>query len=77
MQKEIGRIKKSNLEVLVVSLSEYKGKQLFDVRQWAAWNGDEHKPTQKGVSMPIESLREFKAKVDELWAVACGSGLVK
>lgn len=77
MQKEIGRIQKNNLETVVVALSEYKGKQLFDIRTYAAYNGDTHKPTPKGVSMPIENLRELKAKIDELWGVACGAGLVK
>lgn len=51
-------IPKSKIEEVHVGLSTYNDKQLIDVRIFAAWNGDEFRPTQKGVSLPINKIDE-------------------
>lgn len=57
--KPIMEIGKSKIETVKIGLSIYNDKQLIDVRSYMAYQGDEYKPTQKGVSLPI-------GKIDEL-----------
>jgi 3-mercaptopyruvate sulfurtransferase SseA len=56
MVKVATSIVKSQIEEVRIATSEYKGKHLLDIRSFVAFNGDEHKPTQKGVSIPIHMI---------------------
>jgi len=53
----IATIPKNKTENVVVSLSEFNGHHLLDVRVFAAFvQGDEPKPTKKGISIAIGRL---------------------
>ena len=53
-------------------LSHFRGKTYLDLRTWyEAEPGQPLRPTQKGVSIPVEYLEELKEAVDAL-AAACG-----
>lgn len=50
-------IPKSKIEQVQVSLSEYNGKNLIDVRTFGDWNGEGvFKPTQKGISLGVGEI---------------------
>lgn len=63
MQKTIARINKNVGETVVISLSEFKGKELIDIRIWLRPSDPREEeewgkltPTKKGISMGIESI---------------------
>jgi hypothetical protein len=59
---EIGIVEKNSREHVVVSLSEFRGHQLVDVRVHASVNGvEERHPTKKGISINVERLPELIA----------------
>jgi hypothetical protein len=57
---EIGIVEKNSREHVVVSLSEFRGHQLIDVRVYASFDGGEERhPTKKGISIKVERLRDL------------------
>ena len=48
-----------NTQKLVFSLSEYRGKQYFDIRTWYQDDSGAWKPTKKGIRTSMERLDEF------------------
>jgi len=52
-------IPKSKIEEVHIALSEYGGKKLVDIRSFMSFDGDEMKPTKKGVSLPIEKIDDI------------------
>jgi hypothetical protein len=62
----IGEIRKNNRETLRVSLDEFKGHRLIDIRVFSAWGDDEDvKPTKKGVAFKVEKLGELIELLDK------------
>lgn len=65
MDKEIGRIKKSESIEIVVKASEYESKSGIDIREYVTskkftgWS-------KHGVRIPIEKWKEFKAIIDKV-----------
>ena len=58
MEKTIGEIKKTNTVVTKVRLTEFKGKQLIDIRDWfKPKNNNDYAPTKKGITLNIS--KEF------------------
>ena len=69
MDRLISKFRKNSLEEIQVSVREYEGRQLVDVRIFAGPRGDETRPTKKGVSLPVElflELRDAIALVEEV-----------
>ena len=56
IEGEVMRVPKGRGEYIVASISEYKGKNRADVRIYYTDKNDELKPTQKGVSVPVEDI---------------------
>jgi Transcriptional Coactivator p15 (PC4) len=46
-----------------VELSEFKGKNLINIREWADYSGGEFKPTPKGITFSPEMYKEFYSLV--------------
>jgi len=64
-------IKKNNNEIIRIEVSEYKGRELINVRIWYqaidTASGDlVFKPTQKGVTLNISEFEELKDGVEKL-----------
>jgi hypothetical protein len=64
-------IKKNNNEIIRIEVSEYKGRDLINIRIWYqtidSGSGDlVFKPTQKGVTLNISEFEELKDGVEKL-----------
>ncbi len=71
MSVVIKDIKKNNNEIIRIEVSEYKGRELINIRIWYqaidANNGDlVFKPTQKGVTLNINEFEELKDGIEKL-----------
>jgi hypothetical protein len=61
MSEIISKVTKNAREVLFLSLSEFKGHRLIDIRVHVPGDKeDEWKPTKKGVSLAVGLYPEFK-----------------
>ena len=60
MAEMIGQFEKNATEVLRVSLTEYRGHQLLDVRVYYSDDEGQYRPTKKGVSLAVGLYPEFK-----------------
>lgn len=64
-------IKKNNNEIIRIEVSEFKGRDLINIRIWYqtidSGSGDlVFKPTQKGVTLNISEFDELKDGVEKL-----------
>ena len=64
-------IKKNNNEIIRIEVSEFKGRDLINIRIWYqtidSASGDlVFKPTQKGVTLNIAEFEELKDGVEKL-----------
>jgi len=64
-------IKKNNNEIIRIEVSEFKGRELINVRIWYqaidSASGDlVFKPTQKGITLNIAEFEELKDGVEKL-----------
>lgn len=58
---------KSRGETINVYIGEYRGTKYLHIREWYLDNKDqEHKPTKKGVAIPLEKVDELRAALDQL-----------
>ena len=66
-------IKRNNNEIIRVEVSEYKGKELINIRIWYVADRDAegneiYKPTQKGVALNISEFSSLKDAINKLEA---------
>jgi hypothetical protein len=76
----IGTISKNTLEEIRVSLDEFRGVALLDVRIFADFTGADHdnkRPTKKGISLKIAKLPELLQALREAEAEAIRRGLLR
>ncbi|MBP7734826.1 MAG: transcriptional coactivator p15/PC4 family protein [Spirochaetes bacterium] len=64
-------IKKNNNEIIRIEVSEFKGRELINVRIWYqaidSGSGDlVYKPTQKGITLNIAEFEELKDGIEKL-----------
>lgn len=64
-------IKKNNNEIIRIEVSEFKGRELINIRIWyqsmdSAQGEMVYKPTQKGVTLNVSEYEELKDGVDKL-----------
>ncbi len=64
-------IQKNNSEIIRIEVSEFKGRELINIRIWYSTidggSGDLiYKPTQKGVTLNINEFKELKDGIDRL-----------
>ena len=67
---EIGRIRKSSTEVIVVSAPEWQGRRRVDARIWAEAEDGTLKPTRKGINLRPEDAAEVAALIARAAKVA-------
>lgn len=66
-------IQRNNNEIIRIEVSEFKGKELINLRIWYVAGrdmdgNDIYKPTQKGVALNISEFAELKDGIDKLQA---------
>lgn len=64
-------IKKNNNEIIRIEVSEFKGRDLINIRIWyqamdSAQGDMVYKPTQKGVTLNVSEYEELKDGVEKL-----------
>lgn len=60
-------IEKNKSESIKLSLNEFKGKELLDIRIfYYDKNEDVYKPSKKGISIPIDKSEEFMEKINTI-----------
>ncbi len=77
MSEVISKVTKNAREVLFLSLSEFKGRRLIDIRVHVP--GDEEGewvPTRKGVSLSVGLYPAFREALGELEAALIKQGLL-
>ena len=63
----VGKIIKNSREEIHIKKVEKKGKKYVDIRVfWFDSNGDEFRPSQKGVTIASDSFEEFKGIINEV-----------
>ena len=71
MSNIIYQIQKNNNEVIRIDVSEFKGRDLINIRIWyQAQNFDSgdlvYKPTQKGITLDISKFEDLKTGINKL-----------
>jgi hypothetical protein len=63
----IGKLVKNSREEIHIKKVEKNKKKYVDIRVfWFDSNGDEFRPSQKGVTIPYESYSEFKELLEKV-----------
>jgi len=60
MDELIEQFEKNATEVVRVSLTEYRGRKLVDVRVYYSDSEGQYRPTKKGVSLSVDVYPDFK-----------------
>lgn len=58
MEKIIGSIVKSDKTVIRVTLSDYKGKDYLNIREWYTKDQSQWYPSNKGIAFTTEKVSE-------------------
>ena len=66
MDELIAQFEKNATEVVRVSLTEYRGRKLVDVRVYYSDDEGQYHPTKKGVSLSVDVYPDFKRALMEL-----------
>jgi hypothetical protein len=76
MDEVIAQFEKNATEVVRVSLSEYRGHKLFDVRVYYSDDEGQYKPTRKGVSLSVNLYTDFKRALVALEKMLLDNNLI-
>jgi hypothetical protein len=77
MSDVISKLPKNARETIFLSLSEFKGRRLVDIRIHVPGEQDgEWVPTRKGVSLAVGLYPAFKQALDELEEALVAQGLL-
>lgn len=64
---ECGRVPKNTYEDVVVSLTQYRGRSLIDIRIFTSYgvpDGRKLRPTKKGISLGVTALPILEAVIE-------------
>jgi predicted phosphoadenosine phosphosulfate sulfurtransferase len=76
MDEVIAQFEKNATEVVRVTLSEYRGHKLFDVRVYYSDDEGQYKPTRKGVSLSVNLYTDFKRAMVALEKLLLDNNLI-
>ena len=76
MDELIAQFEKNATEVVRVSLTEYRGRKLVDVRVHYSDDAGEYRPTKKGVSLSVDVYPDLKRALLELEKVMLERDLI-
>lgn len=66
MSTIIADIDRNEKEIIRIEVSEFKGKELINLRIWYYHQEGEYRPTQKGVALDISKYEQLKEAVDKI-----------
>jgi hypothetical protein len=66
MDEVIAKFEKNATEQIHVTLREYRGHQLIDLRTYYQADNGEWRPTKKGISLSVELFSELKQAIIDL-----------
>ncbi len=66
MDELIAQFEKNATEVVRVSLREFRGRKLVDVRVYYTDDEGEYRPTRKGISLAVDGYLDFRNAVARL-----------
>ncbi len=66
MDDVIAQFEKNETEVVRVSLTEFRGHKLIDLRVYYSDDEGQFKPTKKGVSLSVSLYTELKKSIHSL-----------
>lgn len=73
----IASFSKNSTEEVRITLEEFKGHKLLDIRVWYQDDRGEKKPTKKGVSIAASLFPELKATLEKAETVLKDKGLIE
>jgi hypothetical protein len=76
MDEVIAQFEKNATEVVRVSLTEYHGHKLFDIRVYYSNDEGQYRPTRKGVSLAVGMYSEFKRAMAALEKTLLDNNLI-
>ena len=76
MDELIEQFDKNATEVVRVSLTEYRGRKLVDVRVYYSDSEGQYRPTKKGVSLSVDVYPDFKRALLVLEKILLERGLI-
>ena len=77
MNKLIASFAKNALEEVHVSLTEYRGRDLVDIRTYYTDDEGEKKPTKKGISLSVDLFLQLKDAVLKVEEVLRDEGMIE
>ena len=66
MGQVIADIGKNSREIIRIEVSEFKGRELINLRIWYQHFDGEYKPTQKGITLDIAHYNELKDAITKV-----------
>lgn len=66
MGQIIADIERNSREIIRIEVSEFKGKELINLRIWYSHFDGSYRPTQKGVALDISKYDDLKAAIDKI-----------
>ena len=66
MDELIAQFEKNATEVVRVSLTEFRGRKLIDLRVYYTDDEGEYRPTRKGISISVDGYPEFRNAIARL-----------
>ena len=66
MDELIAQFEKNATEVVRVSLTEFHGRKLIDLRVYYTDDKGEYRPTRKGISLAVDGYTDFRSAVARL-----------
>jgi hypothetical protein len=77
MARPIATIRKNSTETLHVSLDDFRGRSLINLRVFFTAEDGSQRPGKAGVALRVEALPELRAAILEAEAEALRLGLIK
>ena len=76
MDELIAQFEKNATEVVRVSLTEFRGRKLIDLRVYYTNDEGEYRPTRKGIAISVDGYPEFRNAIARLDKVLLDQKLV-
>ncbi len=64
-------------EVVRITLSKYHGRISIDVRVWFRADGDEARPTRRGISLRLTEISDIRKGLRKAREIAVGLGFIE
>lgn len=72
----IAKFQKNSREEIRITVNEFKKNKYIHVRTYVGFDGDEFKPTQKGIAIAVELFPDLRKAVADLEKYLLDQGLI-